>query len=167
MTISEYDHLPTRDKAELLMQCCGSRAWVEKMLRMPPAEDLIDLFEDAEDTWYDCSPEDWKEAFTHHPKIGDLESLKKRFSGDRFAGNEQSSAKEAPDQTIKTLADANREYEQKFGYIFIVCASGRSAEDMLQELKIRLKNSPEEEIRIAMDEQNKITKLRLEKLFEQ
>ena len=167
MTIAEFDHLGDKEKRALLLQCCGSAAWAEKMLKMPPAEDLIDLFEDAEEKWYECSPSDWKEAFTHHPKIGDLEELKKKYSADRFAGNEQSSVNEASGQTLEALAKANKDYEQKFGYIFIVCASGRTAAEMLQELMQRMNNSPEEEIMIAMDEQNKITRLRLEKLFEQ
>jgi len=166
MTISEFDHLGLEEKKALLLQCCGSTSWVEKMIRMPPAEDLIDLFEDAEECWYQCSPEDWKEAFTHHPKIGDLESLKQKFAADRFAGGEQSSVSGAAVQTLQDLAEANREYEKRFGYIFIIFASGRSATDILEELRMRLNNSPEEEIRIAMDEQNKITRLRLEKLFE-
>src|SRR5689334_22201520 len=166
MTISEFDHLGLNEKKELLLQCCGSGAWVEKMIAMPPAEDLIDLFEDAEECWYQCEPDDWKEAFTHHPRIGDLESLKQKFGGDRFAGGEQSSVSAASSTTLQTLADANREYEQRFGYIFIVCASGCSATDMLEELRERLNNSPEEELQVAMDEQNKITRLRLEKLFE-
>ena len=167
MTISEFDHLSSSKKTELLLQCCGSKTWVVKMLHMPPAEDLIDLFEDAEEAWYDCSPEDWKEAFKHHPKIGDMESLRKKFSADRFAGNEQSSVREASEAMLQELAAANSEYEQKFGYIFIVCASGRTAADMLEELRTRLKNSPDEEIHIAMDEQYKITRQRLEKLLEQ
>ena len=133
---------------------------------MRAAEDLIDLFEDAEEAWYECTEADWKEAFLHHPKIGDIDALRKRFSSDQFAGNEQNSVNHASEKSLQLLAEGNKAYEEKFGYIFIVCATGKSVEEMLEFLNIRLRNSPDEEIKIAMEEQNKITKLRLEKLFE-
>lgn len=132
-----------------------------------PADDLVELLEDAEEMWYACSKEDWKEAFTHHPKIGDVESLTKKFaSTGEWASGEQSGVNVAAKETIEALAEGNRLYEEKFGYIFIVCATGKSAEEMLGLLKSRLSNSPNEEIQIAADEQNMITKLRLEKLLE-
>jgi 2-oxo-4-hydroxy-4-carboxy-5-ureidoimidazoline decarboxylase len=137
------------------------------MLTFFPADDLVELLEDAEEIWFDSSPEDWKEAFAQHPKIGDLDSLKKKFASTAgWASGEQSGVGAASEQTLKALADGNRLYEEKFGYIFIVCATGRSAEEMLGMLQSRLQNKPEEEIKIAADEQNKITKLRLEKLLE-
>ena len=166
MTIASFDHLEPGAKKTLLLQCCGSSAWAEKMIAMPPVEDLIDLFEDAEEKWYECSEKDWKEAFMHHPKIGDITALRKKFSSDKFAADEQQSINQASEETLELLAKANDLYEKKFGYIFIVCATGKSADEMLEILNARLANTPEEEIRIAMDEQNKITKLRLEKLFE-
>ena len=166
MTIAAFDHLPLEEKKTLLFQCCGSMAWVSKMIAMPPVEDLIDLFEDAEEKWYECTEADWKEAFGHHPKIGDIDALRKKFAGDQFAGGEQSSIRGATEETLKLLAKGNKNYEEKFGYIFIVYATGKTAEEMLGILNSRLMNTPAEEIMIAMDEQNKITKLRLEKIFE-
>lgn len=166
MTIAEFDHLEPSQKKALLLQCCGSTAWANKMLKMPAAEDLIDLFEDAEEKWYECTENDWKEAFSHHPRIGDLDALGKKFSTDQFAGEEQSSIQKASGKSLELLAEGNKRYEEKFGYIFIVCASGKSVDEMLEILNRRLKNEPEEEIKIAMDEQNKIIRLRLEKLFE-
>ena len=122
---------------------------------------------DAEDQWYECSEADWLDAFTHHPKIGDVESLKKKFASTaNWASGEQSGVDKASEEIIKALAEANRLYEEKFGYIFIVCATGRSAEEMLGLLHARLLHDPETEIEIAADEQNKITKLRLEKLLD-
>lgn len=166
MTIAEFDNLESSRKKALLLQCCGSSAWADKMMKMPPAEDLIDLFEDTEEAWYQCSEEDWKEAFTHHPKIGDIDALRKKFALDQFVGDEQISIKAASEQTLELLAEGNRQYEKKFGYIFIVYATGKSATEILGILNARLQNDPADEIKIAMDEQNKITKLRLEKLFE-
>ena len=166
MTIAEFDHLEPSQKKALLLQCCGSSVWANNMVKMPPVEDLIDLFEDAEEKWYECNEEDWKEAFSHHPKIGDMDALRKTFSSDQFAEDEQSSIKQASEKSLQLLAEGNKRYEAKFGYIFIVCASGKSADELLEILNSRLQNEAKEEIKIAMDEQNKITKLRLEKLFE-
>jgi len=167
MTLHDLNTLPVQQLKEELLKCCGSPAWVNKMLPFFPAEDLVELLEDAEEEWFKCSPEDWKEAFAHHPKIGDKESLKKKFASTaQWASAEQSGVNEASSETIGALAKANEEYEKKFGYIFIVCATGKSAEEMLGMLTTRLMNDPEEEIEIAADEQNKITKLRLEKLLE-
>lgn len=166
MTIAEFDHLDTAQKRTLLLQCCGSVAWVDKMIAALPAEDLIDLLEIAEDTWYACDKQEWLEAFTHHPKIGDLKTLKEKFSSTaNWAEGEQASVKQASDQTLQELVEGNRQYEEKFGYIFIIFATGKSADDMLANLKDRLQNDPEEELKIAMEEQIRITKLRLEKLF--
>jgi 2-oxo-4-hydroxy-4-carboxy-5-ureidoimidazoline decarboxylase len=165
MTIAEFDRLEPSRKKALLLQCCGSSAWADRMIKMPPAEDLIDLFEDAEEAWYECNEADWKEAFTHHPKIGDIDTLRKQFASDQFAADEQSSINNASEQTFQLLAERNEQYEKKFGYIFIVFATGKSATEMLELLNERLQNDPAEEIKIAMDEQNKITKLRLEKIL--
>jgi len=136
------------------------------MLPFFPADDLVELLEDAEEQWWKCSKEDWKEAFAHHPKIGDVESVKKKFASTaQWASGEQSGVNTASQKTIEALAEGNKKYESKFGYIFIVCATGKSAGEMLEILESRLPNDPEDEIEIAADEQNKISKLRLEKLL--
>jgi 2-oxo-4-hydroxy-4-carboxy-5-ureidoimidazoline decarboxylase len=167
MTLHELNTLPAPQLKEELTKCCGSSAWVNKMLPFFPADDLVELLEDAEEQWYQCSEEDWKEAFAHHPKIGDIESLKKKFASTaQWASGEQSGVNIASQQTIEALAEGNKQYEKKFGYIFIVCATGKSAEEMSKLLRSRLPNDPGEEIEIAADEQNKITKLRIEKLLE-
>ena len=165
MTIADYDHLEASEKRFLLTQCCGSQKWVDKMIGLPPAEDLIDLFEEAEEMWYECNEDDWKEAFSHHPLIGDIDSLRKKFSNDQFAAKEQASINDSSEKTLQALAEGNHVYQQKFGYIFIVFATGKSAEEMLEILQARLNNNPEEEIKIAMEEQSKITQLRLQNLF--
>ena len=121
----------------------------------------------AEEQWYSCSEADWREAFSHHPKIGDMESLQKRFAATaQWAAAEQQGVHTARQQTLTLLEEANKKYEEKFGYIFIVSASGKSADELLHILESRLQNSPEEEIKIAADEQNKITLLRLQKLMQ-
>lgn len=108
---------------------------------------------------------DWLEAFTAHPRIGDLDSLKKKFAATAtWAEGEQAGVAGAADEVLLALAEGNRLYEQRFGHIFIVCATGKSAVEMLTLLRARLPNSPEDELGIAAAEQAKITRLRLEKL---
>ena len=167
MTLHELNILPKEQLVAELSKCCGSQAWVDRMLPFFPADDLVELLEDAEEQWFKCSEQDWKEAFAQHPKIGDINSLDKKFSATApWASTEQSGTIGASAETIKALAEGNKQYNKKFGYTFIVFASGKTAEEMLTMLQTRLQNSPEVEIEIAGDEQNKITKLRLEKLLE-
>jgi 5-hydroxyisourate hydrolase/2-oxo-4-hydroxy-4-carboxy-5-ureidoimidazoline decarboxylase len=161
MTVKAFNKLNKTEKAKLLLSCCGSSAWVDLMLKQFPFLSEIDLIETATDVWYNqCSSLDWLESFTHHPKIGDVKSLTKKF-----AGKEQASVAAATKKTIAALADANAAYEAKFGFIFIVCATGKSATEMLRLLEDRLGNSIGEELHIAMGEQMKITMLRFQKLI--
>ncbi len=166
MSIAEFDHLTKEEQQLLLTKCCGSVMWIRKMLSVFPVEDLVELLEYAEEKWCECSKADWLEAFTHHPKIGDIHSLKEKFASTAaWAAGEQSAVAASTDAILDALAEGNRLYEEKFGYIFIVCATGRSASEMLTMLQIRLQNAAEVEIEIAAAEQDNITKLRLEKLF--
>ncbi len=136
------------------------------MLTIFPVEDLVELLEAAEEKWYECTEADWRQAFEHHPKIGDINSLKEKFANTaEWAAGEQSGVNNADESILTELAKANDEYQNKFGFIFIVCATGKSAEELLSNLKARLNNAKDEEIQNAASEQNKITKLRLEKLF--
>ncbi len=167
MNLHELNSLSQPQLKEELMKCCGSASWVKMMMTHFPADDLVELLEEAEEIWYECSEDDWKEAFAHHPEIGDVKSLEKKFaSTSAWAAGEQGGVSQASQEVIAALAAANRLYREKFGYIFIVCATGKSAEEMLALLETRLQNNPAEEIQVAADEQNKITKLRLEKLLE-
>lgn len=166
MTLHEFNILPKEQLIAELTKCCGSSAWVNRILPFIPADDMVELLEDAEEQWWKCSEADWKEAFAQHPKIGDMDSLKKKFvSTATWASGEQSGINTATEEMINALAEGNRLYEEKFGYIFIVCATGKSADEMLRLLQERLNNDPATEIQIAADEQNKITKLRIEKLL--
>ncbi len=167
MTLHDLNTLSKNQLRQELFKCCGSHAWVDRMLNFFPADDMAELLYDAEDQWYECGEADWLEAFTHHPKIGDMDSLKKKFATTAgWASGEQGAVAHASEETLHALAKGNAAYEKKFGFIFIVCATGKSADEMLQLLNERLPNSREEEIKIAMDEQNKITQIRLQKLVE-
>ena len=162
MTLQEFNSLSEQDASHHLINCCGSRHWVQKMLQQCPFATVDEMHHSALQTWYfHCDSEDWKEAFRHHPKIGDLESLKKKF-----AGQEQASVALASAETISQLAKMNAAYEHKFGYIFIVCATGKQAYEMLALLNNRIPNTASDELRIAMGEQAKITALRINKLLD-
>jgi len=152
-------------KAELT-RCCGSSRWVEQMIAARPFKSVSELMTCSDDVWQYLAVDDWQEAFAHHPKIGDLSSIKAKFaSTSAWAQGEQKGVASASDDVLEALAKGNSDYEQKFGYIFIVCATGKSADEMLALLQERLKNEPAHEIRNAMREQNKITRIRLEKLL--
>ena len=161
MTIKAFNKINKTEKLKQLMSCCGSSTWADLMLKQFPFADEKDLVDAAIDTWYNqCNSMDWLESFTHHPKIGDVKSLTKKF-----AGKEQASVAAATKKTIAALANANTEYEAKFGFIFIVCATGKPATEMLCLLEDRLGNTIGEELHIAMGEQMKITILRFQKLI--
>ena len=166
MTIAQFDNLDIKKKKELLFNCCGSTAWVKGMIEIFPVNDLVDLLEYAEEKWFDCNPADWLEAFEHHSRIGDIHSIQKRFAKTaNYATDEQAGIEDSSDQVLEQLAKANEEYEENFGYLFIVYATGKSAKEMLAILQQRLNNDPHTELMIAAAEQDKITKLRIQKLF--
>jgi len=150
---------------ESLTKCCGAHRWVEQMLDERPFASADLLFEKADRIWNALQSEDYLEAFTHHPKIGDFESLKKKFNtSTQWEAGEQAGVATATDLILHDLARGNDEYEKKFGYIFIVCATGKTAGEMLSILESRLPNEPDKELKLAAEEQRKITRLRLEKL---
>jgi 2-oxo-4-hydroxy-4-carboxy-5-ureidoimidazoline decarboxylase len=158
-------HLDSKTLAAELFKCCGSTRWATLLSTKTPFQDLNDLLEKSDTIWSSCTKEDGLEAFSHHPKIGSLKNLEKKYaSTQEWAGNEQASVQQANSETLIALAKGNAAYEDKFGFIFIVCATGKTANEMLYLLNERLGNDPEKEWVIAMQEQNKITKIRIEKL---
>lgn len=150
-----------------LERCCGSHVWVEKMLARRPFKSVEELFSSADDIWFKLAAEDWLEAFAHHPRIGgDLESLRAKFASTAsWAENEQRGVSQATEDVLHQLAKLNDDYFEKYGFIFIVCATGKSAQEMLDILKSRMPNEKENELKVAAGEQAKITRIRLEKLI--
>ena len=168
ITIDQLNSLSNEEAFSKLEQCCVSKTWVNGMLASRPFATESELITKAASIWYnDCALDDFKEAFTGHPKIGNIESLKAKFAHTaNWAGNEQAKVADANTDTIEALAKANDAYEAKFGYIFIVSASGKSAEEMLAIINCRLNHDEADEIYVAMNEQHKITVIRLVKLIE-
>ncbi len=165
MTIEKLNSLKPQVATDELFKCCGSINWAKKLSQERPFKNLHDLVATSDEVWQKSSKADGLEAFTHHPKIGDLKNLEKKFASTKeWAGGEQAAVNVATQIVLQALAKGNEDYEKKFGFIFIVCASGKSAEEMLALLNERMGNDKETEIKIAMAEQNKITKIRLKKL---
>ena len=166
MTLPELNVLSPAARAEALATCCGARRWVEALNVRFPLPVPTELYQQAHEIWHNLTEADWREALTHHPKIGDVNALKQKFASTaQWAEGEQGAVRQASPEVLQALADDNERYAAKFGYIFIVCGRGKSADEMLALLQARLPNRPEEEIKVAMAEQNKITRLRLEKLL--
>ena len=152
-------------EAELL-KCCGSTAWAGAMVARRPFADLAELLSAADEVWWGLGAADWAEAFASHPKIGERKAARAQAAqAAAWSAQEQAGTRAAEQATLDALAEANRAYEEKFGRIFIVCATGLTAAQVLAALRARLPNDPGTELRNAADEQRKITRLRLEKLL--
>jgi 2-oxo-4-hydroxy-4-carboxy-5-ureidoimidazoline decarboxylase len=152
-----------RDEAGArLIDCCGSPRWVEAMLARRPFGSTPALIASAREEWFALAPEDWLEAFAHHPRIGERAGEADRTTAtSHLSSREQSGVKDGPAEVLAALAAANRAYEARFGHIFIICASGLSAAAILDALESRLPNEPSVELHIAAGEQAAITEKRL------
>jgi 2-oxo-4-hydroxy-4-carboxy-5-ureidoimidazoline decarboxylase len=152
--------LPSDEARAALFRCCGSARWVAGMIARRPWPAAAALYADAEATWAELGRDDVLEAFAQHPRIG----TRADQTDDAWARQEQARVEDADSETRRALVEANKSYIDRFGYIFIVCATGKSAAEMLGLLAQRLGNDPERELAIAAGEQARITRLRLEKL---
>ena len=159
--------LQEQAQAEFL-KCCGSRRFASAMTAARPFANVDELLMKADRTWSALGSEDWLEAFRAHPKIGEKKAAAAQSKeAQQWSAQEQSGINHATADTMAAIAEGNRDYEHRFGFIFIVCATGRSSEEMLAILRARLQNDAETEIAVAAEEQRKITRLRLEKLLQQ
>jgi OHCU decarboxylase len=165
--LRKLNSLPPPEATAELLKCCGSTRWAREMCARRPFLDSRELAETADRVWLALGREDWLEAFRSHPKIGGREAERETGEGARrWSEEEQGGTRDAAREVLDELAEANREYERRFGHIFIVCATGKSAAEMLALLRLRLGNDPEAELRVAAEEQRRITQLRLKKSLE-
>jgi OHCU decarboxylase len=164
--IGKLNRLSADEARAALLACCGSTRWAGAVAALRPFWDVGQLLNIGGRVWRELPCEDWLEAFRAHPKIGGAKAERETGAEARaWSEGEQARAREASDETLDALADANREYEERFGFIFIVCATGRTADEMLALLRQRLHNDPETELRVAADQQWRITELRLGKFL--
>lgn len=160
MELAVFNALEPKAARAELMRCCGAIRWAERMEAGRPYADRAALHAAAEKVWWGLEPMDWLEAFSHHPRIGQkkVEAV--------WAKEEQRGVKTASERVLRTLVERNHAYERRFGHIFLVCATGKSADEMLAILESRMPNDPDKELRVAAGEQAKITRIRLDKLLE-
>jgi allantoicase len=165
--IVRFNHLSRVRALQALLACCGSRKWVERMLTERPFPSLARLLAVADTIWRELDREDWLEAFSHHPPIGESKAKRKQPAmARRWSAGEQSVAQQAGPETLAVLAAANQAYRATFGHVFLICAAGKTSEEVLENLQQRLLNDPAVELRIAAGEQRKITRFRLERLLQ-
>ncbi len=166
MTIDELDALTATDAESVLRACCGSSRWVSEMASRRPFGTLDALLGAADETWSRTGPADWLEAFSHHPRIGQSAGAATQSArAAAWSAGEQAAANHGHSEVQQRLSEMNRRYEDRFGHIYIICATGRTAAEMLRIAEERLGNDPDTELRIAAEEQRKITELRLRKLI--
>ena len=174
MTLAELNALPADEAVRALLQCCGSTKWARAMAASRPFANMSVLASAADVTWAALGLEDWLEAFAAHPRIGEQraggagrtggagESGRAGRAGRDWSAQEQAGV---TDESRERFVDLNREYETRFGHIFIVCATGKSAREMLDILERRMLNKPEDELVAAAEQQRQIMQLRLAKLI--
>jgi OHCU decarboxylase len=157
MVAEHLNGLPDAEARAALTKCCASARWVAQMLAARPFGSDGALLASADRIWWALGREDWLEAFARHPRIGER-------AAEEWSRGEQAGVNGATAAIRAELAERNRAYEKRFGHVFLISATGKTAEAMLGELRRRLANDPATELRIAAGEQAKITRLRLEKL---
>jgi allantoicase len=166
-SLERFNRLPHQRAVRALLDCCGSKKWAKQMAALRPFAGEEELLNAADKTWSRLAREDWLEAFQHHPPIGEKQAKAQQSpTASRWSAKEQFSAQKAPPDVLEALAAQNRAYAEKFGHVFLICATGKSSEEILDALRRRLQNDRDTELRAAAEEQRKITRLRLEKLLE-
>ena len=163
--LAALNAMSATDAQAALLKCCGSTEWATKMTQRRPYEDVAALLRTAERTWWSLGEAAHREAFAAHPKIGAPKPPAQAGATAAWAKAEQQAAASIDQATADALAQANAAYEAAHGFIFIVCATGRTAETMLADLRARTPNPQVVELRTAAEEQLKITRLRLNKLM--
>ncbi|MGA9584052.1 MAG: 2-oxo-4-hydroxy-4-carboxy-5-ureidoimidazoline decarboxylase [Terracidiphilus sp.] len=145
---------------EAMLACCGARRWAEQMVALRPIPSIAELSEAADRVWADMSGADWMEAFARHPRIGERKASEKSTA---WSTQEQAGTSSAANHVMRELAEGNGQYEERFGFTYIVCASGKSADEMLTILQRRLANEPVAELKEAAEQQRQILQIRLGK----
>jgi 2-oxo-4-hydroxy-4-carboxy-5-ureidoimidazoline decarboxylase len=156
---------PREEASALLVQCCGATRWVERMLSLRPFASVAHLHAAADGACMDLRRDDLLEAFAHHPRLGaDPAGLRARFAAPAWSSQEQAQVAQADEATLDALQAGNAAYEARFGFVFLVCATGKGAGEVLRLLEQRIGHDAETELRVAAVELAKITHLRLDKL---
>jgi len=166
MNVQQLNELSEKDAYQTFENCCVAPRWVKRMVAARPFSSNENVYETAQNIWNELTEDDYLAAFEGHPQIGDVSTLRAKYSSTaEKAGHEQSGMSAANEAVLNEMMTINKTYLTTFGFIFIVCATGKTAEQMLTLIKNRINNDREKELNIAAKEQAKITKIRLEKLL--
>ena len=158
--LEEVNSLPREVAVRQFLTICSSLRWAESMADSRPFGDVTQLQGRAESVWLGLGPDDWLEALAGHPRIGE-----RGGAAEDHSRREQAGVQEASQSVRAAMAAGNRQYEERFGHVFLISAAGRRPEEILGALTRRLDNSPEQELRVAAEEHRRITRLRLERMF--
>jgi 2-oxo-4-hydroxy-4-carboxy-5-ureidoimidazoline decarboxylase len=162
--LARWNSLPLEEAANEILSCCGSKTWAQGMATRRPFSDVTTLLAASDETWGNLTAADWMEAFRSHPRIGESRPVKAASTmSQSWSAQEQRQVAAAGEDSKTAMADANRKYEERFGHIFIVCATGKTAPEILEILQRRLRNDEHSELREAAEQQRQITNLRLTK----
>jgi OHCU decarboxylase len=161
--LAEWNNADEDRATEAMLACCGARRWAAAMVATRPVADIFSLSEAADRIWATMGEPDWMEAFACHPRIGERRAAAASEKSRAWSAQEQEGAGSPSNDVMRELAEGNAQYEKQFGFTYIVCATGKSAEEMLAILKRRLASDRMGELREAAEQQRQIMQIRLGK----
>jgi OHCU decarboxylase len=161
--LAAWNEADASTATEVMLACCAARRWADAMVALRPYSDVESLSITADEVWNTMEEPDWLEAFAAHPLIGEREASAGDSISNAWSQQEQSSARNAAQQVLDDLTEGNRQYRERFGFTYIVCATGKSADEMLAILQRRLMNDRETELREAAEQQRQIMQIRIGK----
>lgn len=161
--LAEWNSAVADEALRTMIACCGAKRWAASMVEQRPFAGIVELSEAADRTWSEMQEADWLEAFACHPRIGERKAAYATAQSAAWSRQEQSSAASASEKILTELAEGNALYEERFGFTYIVCATGKSAEEMLAILERRLASDRDTELREAAEQQRQILQIRLGK----
>ena len=165
ITLEQFNLLREAETERRLLACCGSIAWAREVAAGRPYYDFNQLLATGDRVWASLTPDDWREAFARHPRIGERAGSV-RSTAEHWSEREQARARDSSVATLAELAALNAEYEQRFGHVFLICATGKTADEIVASARTRLHNDSDTELRVAAEEQRRITHLRLRKFLD-
>jgi len=161
--LAAWNKADERSALDAMLACCAARRWAQSMVALRPFQSVETLSLTADEVWSTMEEADWMEAFASHPRIGERKAAPQPTRSVAWSEQEQSGASGAANDVLAQLAKGNAAYEQRFGFTYIVCATGKSADEMLGILERRLANDRAAELRDAAEQQRQITQIRLRK----
>ena len=161
--LEEWNNADDAAATEAMLACCGATRWASQMVALRPIAGIVALSEEGDRVWATMAENDWMEAFACHPRIGERKASAASAKSAAWSAQEQAGTTSAADTTMHALAEGNARYEQQFGFTYIVCATGKTADEMLALLKRRLANDRMAELKEAAEQQRQITQIRLGK----